>query len=295
MAKRTQPPKTSEPNDLSKLTDEERETLLKTVRTGEAAAKRIDKAHWKMIDDWQLIGKALWQLRVAAMVISGANQPKGKAYSTAWHRLTSRGAHNLCKFDSKTRSDAIWLFKHYGDDCLQWYRNLKPNEKLTINHPTTFKRRYYELFERAEPVVDDEELLTLAEALAPEPQGELPLLDEDGPHQESNKTDTDNDTTSGEPQISFPVTTTSDKPPEQPRQITPEEAEAQRVANYVTYNGPRIIQGLRGAKDGVPSMLRYLFILGLDDEAKVEFCDWVASYLEADEGDGEEVLTAVGR
>jgi hypothetical protein len=102
------------------------------IKAGQQAWERL-QAH-QTWDDWKAVGFALAEGRTRAMAAARTNQPRGSRYNkiySGW--LGARGFDNLGK---STRARLLQCIEQI-DEIETWFRTLKADKRLKLNHPTT--------------------------------------------------------------------------------------------------------------------------------------------------------------
>ena len=113
------------------------------IEKGEAALVQLQAAAVHGFAYWLDVGAAKERLEEAALNLSGANRPAGKAYNSAFKVLIGRLPHlkQLHEDDKGTLSRALWM--HRNREALEeWHGNLEEHEQLRCNHPRIVKDRY---------------------------------------------------------------------------------------------------------------------------------------------------------
>ncbi len=120
-------------NRLDNPTDREQATILH----GQEAWHRLGRDHtW---ENWKQLGAAIVIGRNWAMREAAVNQPVGRRYNVlfaGW--LAQLGFENLDKAD---RSRLFAVMDHL-DEIETWRASLTPTERLRLNHPSAFFRKW---------------------------------------------------------------------------------------------------------------------------------------------------------
>jgi hypothetical protein len=102
------------------------------IKAGQQAWERL-QAH-QTWDDWKAVGFALAEGRTRAMAAAQTNQPKGSRYNKIYSNwLGARGFSDLGK---STRARLLQCMENL-DAIDAWFRTLKADKRLKLNHPTT--------------------------------------------------------------------------------------------------------------------------------------------------------------
>jgi hypothetical protein len=110
------------------------------VQNGEAALWRVRDAAKQTFPDHMQVGLALQELQDAALNLSGANGPTGKAYNHAYAALVT-DYPGLAGAEKGYASRARWMWNH-RDGVEGWWGDLSDDGKAANNHPQTVKRNY---------------------------------------------------------------------------------------------------------------------------------------------------------
>jgi len=113
------------------------------IEKGEAALVQLQAAAVHGFAYWLDVGAAKDRLEEAAINLSGANRPAGKAYNSAFKVLIGRLPHlkQLHEDDKGTLSRALWMHRNRAA-LEEWHGNLEEHEQLRCNHPRIVKDRY---------------------------------------------------------------------------------------------------------------------------------------------------------
>ena len=103
-----------------------------------AAAERIRQGqHWL---DWLAIGEGLVVGRQRSMRRTGTNRPEGASYNRAFGDWMD--VHKWARdLDKATRNHAMWCADHRAE-VEYWRETLAANVRVSLNHPTSIKRRF---------------------------------------------------------------------------------------------------------------------------------------------------------
>lgn len=136
------------------LDEEQRRAILEApeyldaIEAGNKAWGHIKRRTRLIFEDWKVVGRALQEIRRAALTISGANDITSDHYRQQFHALLD--GTSFANMDKVVRSKLLDLTDH-SDDVSRWWDTLPFDKQARWTHPTTVWKQFQLANKKAVP------------------------------------------------------------------------------------------------------------------------------------------------
>src|SRR5262245_32962560 len=129
-----------QPDNITGARQLSQEAVDQLSRAMEQAWRRIKRAESRLWGEWMIVGEGLLAGRAWAMQVSGSQQPRGRAYNTAYSEWLNR-YRGIRDMDQSVRARLLKVMEE-RPAIEEWRATLTEPERRRLNHPTTVWQKW---------------------------------------------------------------------------------------------------------------------------------------------------------